>query len=57
MSPGQVIPEISKSSRDIDHMVTVQTIDHATLSKQCFVSLMGASQGGRMGRYSVGRCL
>ena len=57
MPPGQVIPEIFKSSRDIDHMVTVQTIDHATLSKQCFVSLMGASQGGRMGRYSVGRCL
>ena len=57
MSPGQVIPEISKSSRDIDHMVTVQTIDHATLSKERFVSLMRASQGGRMGRYSVGRCL
>ena len=57
MPPGQVIPEIFKSSRDIDHMVTVQTIDHATLSKERFVSLMRASQGGRMGRYSVGRCL
>ena len=57
MSPWQVIPEKFKPSRDIDHMVTVQTIDHATLSKQRFVSLMRASQGSRMGRYSVGRCL
>ena len=32
-----------KPSRDIDHMVTVQTIDHATLAKQRFVSLMRTS--------------